>query len=208
MANALAVFNVFKWTDKRRRNRWMRLLMIILPLGWAIIGVAVSAPLVLVLFGGVLNAIYLIGVAISTVYLSLSQTDPRVKGGSFITVMMWISAVAICLVGAVGPCTTLFRRRTITMQFGLIDVSAIYQGPRHENQLKGKNQMSTEYAASRVSHDGATFWLQKNADRKELVVEGATTAALNAFAGAADGARFIGPANADNALALATACRG
>ena len=35
----------------------MRLLMIILPLGWAIIGVAVSAPLVLVLFGGILNAI-------------------------------------------------------------------------------------------------------------------------------------------------------
>ena len=62
--------------------------------------------------------------------------------------------------------------------------------------------MSTEYAASRVTHEGATFWLQKSADGKELVIEGATTAALNAFTGAADGNRFIGPANADNALAL------
>lgn len=62
--------------------------------------------------------------------------------------------------------------------------------------------MSTEYAASRVSHEGATFWLQKNGDRKELVVEGATAAVLDAFAGTADGARFIGPADADNARAL------
>jgi hypothetical protein len=107
VANALAVFNVFSWTDQRRRDRWMRLLMIILPLGWAIIGVAVSAPLVLVLFGGVLNAVYLIGVAISTVYLSRNETDPRVKGGTFMNVMMWISAVAICLVGGVGLYTTL-----------------------------------------------------------------------------------------------------
>ncbi|MET1006484.1 MAG: Nramp family divalent metal transporter [Propionibacteriaceae bacterium] len=107
VANALAVFNVFHWTDQRRRDRWMRLLMIVLPLGWAVIGVAVSAPLVLVLFGGILNAIYLIGVAISTVYLSRNETDPRVKGGTFMNVMMWISAVAICLVGAVGLYTTL-----------------------------------------------------------------------------------------------------
>ena len=60
--------------------------------------------------------------------------------------------------------------------------------------------MSTEYAASRVSHEGATFWLQKSADGKELVIEGATAAVLDAFTGAADGDRFIGPANADNAL--------
>jgi len=33
--------------------------------------------------------------------------------------------------------------------------------------------MSTEYAASRVSHEGATFWLHKSADGKELIIEGA-----------------------------------
>jgi len=62
--------------------------------------------------------------------------------------------------------------------------------------------MSTEYAASRASHDGATFWLQKSADGKELVIEGATPAVLDAFTGAADGDRFTAPANADNAFAL------
>jgi len=108
VANALAVFNVFTWTDQRRRDRWMRLLMVLLPLGWSIIGVAISSPLALVVFGGILNAVYLIGVAISTVYLSRHQTDPRVKGGTFMTVMMWISAFAICLVGGVGLYNTLF----------------------------------------------------------------------------------------------------
>ena len=108
VANALAVFGVFTWTDQRRRDRWMRLLMVLLPLGWAIIGVAISSPLALVVFGGILNAVYLIGVAISTVYLSRHQTDPRVRGGTFMTVMMWISAFAICLVGGVGLYNTLF----------------------------------------------------------------------------------------------------
>ena len=51
VANALAVFSVFHWTDQRRRDLWMRLLMIILPIGWGVIGVAVSAPLALVVFG-------------------------------------------------------------------------------------------------------------------------------------------------------------
>lgn len=62
--------------------------------------------------------------------------------------------------------------------------------------------MSTEYAASRVSHDGATFRLQKSADGKELVIEDATATVLDAFTGSAEGNRFIGPVNADNALAL------
>ncbi|MET0693993.1 MAG: tagaturonate epimerase family protein [Propionibacteriaceae bacterium] len=62
--------------------------------------------------------------------------------------------------------------------------------------------MSTEYAASRVSHDGATFWLHKSADRKELVIEGAAAPVLDAFSGSAQGNRFIAPANAENALAL------
>lgn len=62
--------------------------------------------------------------------------------------------------------------------------------------------MSTEYAASRVSHDGATFWLQRSAAGKELVIEGATATVLDAFSGSVEGDRFIGPAIADNARAL------
>lgn len=62
--------------------------------------------------------------------------------------------------------------------------------------------MTTEYAASRVSHEGTTFWLQRSAHGKELVIEGAAPALLDTFTGAVQTGRFVGPANADNARAL------
>jgi hypothetical protein len=65
--------------------------------------------------------------------------------------------------------------------------------------------MSTEYPASRVEHDGATFWLEKGGDGKELVVAGADRTVLDRFAGSADGDAFRAPANPDNAKALRSA---
>lgn len=62
--------------------------------------------------------------------------------------------------------------------------------------------MSTEYPASRASHEGATFWLQQGSAGKELVIEGAAAPVLDAFTGAAQGERFVAPASADNARAL------
>ena len=65
--------------------------------------------------------------------------------------------------------------------------------------------MGTQYAESRVEHEGATFWLEKTENGKQLVIEGGDAALLDTFAGAADGGRFVAPANADNALALRSA---
>ncbi len=63
--------------------------------------------------------------------------------------------------------------------------------------------MSTEYAASRVSHDGADFWLQKNDDgTKSLVIANAPAAVTDAFAGQTEGDVFVAPADGDNAAAL------
>ena len=58
------------------------------------------------------------------------------------------------------------------------------------------------YAASRVTHAGATYSLERAADGKRLVIEGADAAVLDAFEGTADAGRFVAPANAANALAL------
>lgn len=108
ISNTLAVFGAFSWTDRRRRNRWLRTVMIILPIAWGVLGTAVSSPLTLVVVGGILNAAYLIGVAVATLYLSRSQTDPRIKDGRFVATMMWVSAVTIALVGAVGIYSAIF----------------------------------------------------------------------------------------------------
>ncbi|MDR3070394.1 MAG: tagaturonate epimerase family protein [Propionibacteriaceae bacterium] len=56
--------------------------------------------------------------------------------------------------------------------------------------------------ASFVENDGAFFWLEKTANGKQLVIEGASVAVLDRFEGKSDQGRFRADANAANALAL------
>ncbi|MGI5950935.1 MAG: Nramp family divalent metal transporter [Brooklawnia sp.] len=101
-AASLSVFGFYKWTDTRRRNTVMRVLMIIMPVFWGLTATVVSSPLQLVLLGGTLNAVYLMVVAIATVYLSFTETDKRIKDGNLFTVYLAISGLAIFAVGAIG----------------------------------------------------------------------------------------------------------
>lgn len=80
----------------------MRVLMIIMPVFWGLTATVVSSPLQLVLLGGTLNAVYLMVVAIATVYLSFTETDKRIKDGNLFTVYLAISGLAIFAVGAIG----------------------------------------------------------------------------------------------------------
>ena len=106
IGNTLSIFGAFDWFNQEQRDRWMRWIMIILPLVWGLFGTIVSSPLPLVLLAGVLNAVFLIGVAIATIYLSRTQTDPRVKDGKPTTVMLIISALSITAVGVIGLINT------------------------------------------------------------------------------------------------------
>jgi hypothetical protein len=101
-ANTLAVFGAFDWEDAEQRNRWLRVIMVVLPVVWGGFGFFVSSPLVLVVIAGILNAIFLIGVAIATLYLSRTQIDPRVRDGAVFTVLLIISAISIVTVGVIG----------------------------------------------------------------------------------------------------------
>ncbi len=99
---AFAIFGAFDWSDARKRARWLRGMMIAMPLLWGLLGVVVNAPLALILIGGTLNAFYLIAVAIATVYLSFTQTDRRIKDGKVTTMYLVVSAIAIVAVGVFG----------------------------------------------------------------------------------------------------------
>lgn len=98
----LAVFGAYDWKDQVARDRWQRVIMIVLPVGWGLLGTIASSPLLLVIIAGILNAVYLIGAAIATVYLARTQTDPRIRDGRPTEVMLWISAAAITAVGVIG----------------------------------------------------------------------------------------------------------
>ncbi|AXH97743.1 Nramp family divalent metal transporter [Ornithinimicrobium avium] len=102
VANTLSVFGAFDWADMERRDRWMRVIMVILPITWGILAVLVQSPLALVIIAGILNALFLMGVAVATLYLSWTQTDPRVKDGTAFMVLLVISALAIFAVGVLS----------------------------------------------------------------------------------------------------------
>ncbi|GAA1485885.1 Nramp family divalent metal transporter [Brachybacterium fresconis] len=102
VGHTLSIFGAYDWRDQVARDRWQRVIMIILPIGWGILGTAVSSPLALVIIAGILNAIYLIGAAIATLYLARTQTDPRIRDGRPTSVLLWISAIAIIFVGVIG----------------------------------------------------------------------------------------------------------
>lgn len=102
VGHTLSIFGAYDWKDQLVRDRWQRVIMIVLPIGWGILGTAVSSPLALVIIAGILNAVYLIGAAIATLYLAHTQTDPRIRDGRPTTVMLWISAIAIIFVGVIG----------------------------------------------------------------------------------------------------------
>ncbi|WP_417234983.1 Nramp family divalent metal transporter [Arthrobacter sp.] len=102
VGNTLAVFGAFDWDNQVQRDRWMRVIMVVLPIVWGLFGTVVSSPLALVVLAGILNAVFLMGVAAATIYLSHRQTDPLVKDGKFFTVLLVLSALAIFLVGVLG----------------------------------------------------------------------------------------------------------
>jgi Mn2+/Fe2+ NRAMP family transporter len=102
VANTLSVFGAFDWTDMEVRDRWMRVIMIVLPITWGTLAVLVQSPLALVIVAGILNALFLMGVAVATLYLSWTQTDPAVKDGTPFMVLLVISAIAIFAVGIIS----------------------------------------------------------------------------------------------------------
>ncbi|GAA2181289.1 Nramp family divalent metal transporter [Brooklawnia cerclae] len=99
---SLAVFGLFDWADAKRRNLVLRILMVILPLCWGLTATLIQQPLQLVILAGILQAVYLMIIAIATVYLSFTETDKRIKDGSPTTVYLLISAVAIFAVGVLA----------------------------------------------------------------------------------------------------------
>ncbi|MDD7586223.1 MAG: Nramp family divalent metal transporter [Corynebacterium glucuronolyticum] len=103
---SLAVFNFYDWKDHQKRNKVMRVLMIVLPILWAGAVTIFQSPLFLVLLGGTLNAVYLMIVAISTLYLAKTDTDPRIKDGTGFRALLVVSAIAIFAVGVLGIADT------------------------------------------------------------------------------------------------------
>ena len=102
VTNTLAVFGVFSWTNPAKRDRWMRALVIGLPIIWGLFAIIFRAPLAAVIIAGIGNAMFLMAVVVATLYLNKTETDPRIRGNAPWYVYLWISAIAVFAVGALG----------------------------------------------------------------------------------------------------------
>lgn len=107
-ANALSVFRVFTWRDKPARDKWMRGLMIFMPVIWGLLAVVIASPLQMVILGGILNALYLMAVSVCTIYLSFRETDPRIKDGTPFMIYLIVSAIAVFAVGTISLVDMIF----------------------------------------------------------------------------------------------------
>ncbi|WP_454085518.1 Nramp family divalent metal transporter [Georgenia sp. Marseille-Q6866] len=98
-ANALSIVGVFDWADARRRNRWMRVFIVALPLVWLLTYLWISSPFVMILVGGVAGGIFLAAVAVAAWYLRSRYVEPELRGGRFAVTALAVSGVAILLLG-------------------------------------------------------------------------------------------------------------
>lgn len=102
ITNSLAVFGVFDWADVQRRNKWMRGMVLGLPVAWGLFAVGFKSPLTMVLLAGLGNALFLMTVVVATLYLDRNETDSRIRGRGVWHIYLWVSAIAVFAVGALG----------------------------------------------------------------------------------------------------------
>ncbi|MFH5821230.1 Nramp family divalent metal transporter [Georgenia sp. AZ-5] len=98
-ANALSIVGVFDWADAERRNRWMRVFIVALPLTWLATYLWISSPFVMILVGGIAGGIFLAAVAVAAWWLRRHEVDPELRGGRGSAVALAVSAVAIIALG-------------------------------------------------------------------------------------------------------------
>ncbi|QDB80546.1 divalent metal cation transporter [Georgenia sp. 311] len=98
-ANALSILGVFDWADADRRNRWMRVFIVALPLLWLLTYLWISSPFVMILIGGVAGGIFLAAVAVAAWYLRARYVQPELRGGRFAASALAVSGIAILLLG-------------------------------------------------------------------------------------------------------------
>lgn len=105
-ANALALVGVFDWTDSHRRNRWMQVFIVLLPILWLATFFWIDSIMVMIMVGGIAGGIFVAGVAVSALYLR-GRIEPELRSGRFLHIALIVSSIAIILLGIYSAVTAL-----------------------------------------------------------------------------------------------------
>ncbi|MFO7303778.1 MAG: Nramp family divalent metal transporter [Acidobacteriota bacterium] len=106
-ANWMSMAGVFDWRDRPTRIRWVRGFGIVLPIVWGTASLVMRQPVLMVQIGGVMTGIFLLAVLVATWYLRRTEIDRRLYGGTFATLLLVLSTIAIGILGAYTALSTL-----------------------------------------------------------------------------------------------------
>ncbi|MEJ2145034.1 MAG: Nramp family divalent metal transporter [Acidobacteriota bacterium] len=91
-------FGLCGWLDWRRdsqRRRFVRIVTCVFPVVCGVIYLFVQRPLLLIVFLGITNALYLLVVAYQAIVFRYGYTDSRLRPGIFYDLALWASIVSI-----------------------------------------------------------------------------------------------------------------
>ncbi|HEY8477680.1 MAG TPA: divalent metal cation transporter, partial [Chloroflexota bacterium] len=105
-ANFFSILGAFDWKDTHARLAWIRAFTVVLPLIWGASSLYFRSPVLMVQIGGVMTGVFLLGVLAAAWYLRSRETDPRVHGSGAFTALLFISTLAIAVLGVYTVAST------------------------------------------------------------------------------------------------------
>lgn len=98
--NTLALLGVLDWRDRPARERWIRILTMVMPPVWAVGFLAVQSPVLMVQIGGVAGGVFLLAVVVAVWYLRTVEVDRRFRSNPLLTAALVVSSVAVTALAA------------------------------------------------------------------------------------------------------------
>lgn len=97
--DVLRLFQFIHIDDTKKRQHWIRIACVGLPVLYFIFYITVGSPVSLVLVGAIAQALMLPFLCFGALYFLYRQTDAELRPGVFWTVLLWISALLMTAVG-------------------------------------------------------------------------------------------------------------
>ncbi|NUL46060.1 Nramp family divalent metal transporter [Cellulosimicrobium funkei] len=100
--NTLGLLGLAGWNDPVRRRTWIRIWSVALPILWAVSYFAIQEPVLMIMIGGIADALFLIAMVFAIWILRTREVERRFRRSSFWTIALLVSSGAILSIGAMG----------------------------------------------------------------------------------------------------------
>jgi len=100
--DAFSRIGLLNFSDMKQRQRWIGALAWIIAIIWALLFLAFKAPVFMVILGGIGTSLMLLIVVYAALFFRYTRLDERLRPSRFYDVALWVSAIAIAVLGIRG----------------------------------------------------------------------------------------------------------